>query len=332
MNQFDFDSLLFTQCDPEENAGTRNSALLQLVKYLEATGYHFVTPTPVTHGHVLKRARAACAVTIRDALGWSMPFLAGTIDPEVERLLQAADVLEQTAEGVRSTLRLSALHGHLFLHSAFPTVDDDAVFLGPDSYRFADLLERELTAKPLRSAARIVDLGTGAGVGAIVAGKLCQDAELWGTDINPEALKIAEINARAAGLSIRFQEGREFAGLDGQFDLVLANPPYIIDAGKRAYRDGGGMHGGEVALDMTRATLPRLKPGGRLILYTGSAIVQGTDNLQVALNSTARHYGCELTYREIDPDVFGEELERPGYEDVERIAVVSAVFSRPLDG
>ncbi|MGK2910682.1 MAG: methyltransferase [Sphingobium sp.] len=331
MNQFDFDSLLFPQCGPEDTAGTRNSALLQLVKYLAATGYDFVTPTPATHGRVVKRARAACAVTIRDVLGWSMPFLAGTIDPEVERLLQAADMLEQTGQGLRSTLRVSALHGHLFLHSAFPTEDDDAVFLGPDSYRFADLIERELIAQPSRSAARIVDLGTGTGVGAIVAGELCRDAELWGTDINPEALKIADVNARAAGLPIGFQEGRDFAGLDGQFDLVLANPPYIIDAGKRAYRDGGGMHGGEVALDMARAALPRLNPRGRLILYTGSAIVQGMDNLQVALKATARQYGCELSYREIDPDVFGEELERPGYEDVDRIAVISAVFSLPSD-
>jgi hypothetical protein len=39
-----------------------------------------------------------------------------------------------------------------------------------------------------------------------------------------------------------------------------------------------------------------------------------------------------LSYREIDPDVFGEELELPGYEAVDRIAVVGAVIRRGRRG
>ena len=35
--------------------------------------------------------------------------------------------------------------------------------------------------------------------------------------------------------------------------------------------------------------------------------------------------GCSLDYRELDPDVFGEELDRPAYRDVDRIAVVAAI-------
>jgi hypothetical protein len=38
--------------------------------------------------------------------------------------------------------------------------------------------------------------------------------------------------------------------------------------------------------------------------------------------------GCTLDYREIDPDVFGEELSKPIYADVERIAVVGAVITK----
>ena len=34
------------------------------------------------------------------------------------------------------------------------------------------------------------------------------------------------------------------------------------------------------------------------------------------------------TYRELDPDVFGEELDKPGYERVERIAVVALTVTR----
>jgi hypothetical protein len=75
--------------------------------------------------------------------------------------------------------------------------------------------------------------------------------------------------------------------------------------------------------------MDHLKPGGRVILYTGSAIVGGKDALRDALEGEAVRRGFRLDYREIDPDVFGEELAKPQYRDVERIAVIGAVIRRP---
>jgi methylase of polypeptide subunit release factors len=123
-------------------------------------------------------------------------------------------------------------------------------------------------------------------------------------------------------------EGRNLAGIDGAPDLVLANPPYIIDPAGRAYRDGGDLHGAGVALAMARAAVPRLAAGGRFLLYTGSAIVDGRDALEDRLTKLAAAEDCTLRYTEIDPDVFGEELETPAYADVERIALVTAVIER----
>ena len=79
---------------------------------------------------------------------------------------------------------------------------------------------------------------------------------------------------------------------------------------------------------MAKLALDRLAPKGRLILYTGSAIVEGEDDLRGKLENLADEAGCSLRYREIDPDIFGEELERPAYCHVERIAAVAAVFER----
>jgi hypothetical protein len=39
--------------------------------------------------------------------------------------------------------------------------------------------------------------------------------------------------------------------------------------------------------------------------------------------------GCLLRYRELDPDIFSGELRRAAYADVERIAAVGAVITRP---
>ena len=79
---------------------------------------------------------------------------------------------------------------------------------------------------------------------------------------------------------------------------------------------------------MVAFTLPRLARGGRLILYSGSAIICGQDAMKAHLNALANNHGCTLRYRELDPDVFGEELERPAYAEVDRIALIAAVFER----
>ena len=83
---------------------------------------------------------------------------------------------------------------------------------------------------------------------------------------------------------------------------------------------------------MAQQAVPRLAPGGRLILYTGSAIVGGRDALHGRLRDLAADQGCTLDYEEIDPDVFGEELETESYRDVERIAAVGALIERPANG
>ncbi len=70
----------------------------------------------------------------------------------------------------------------------------------------------------------------------------------------------------------------------------------------------------------------RLSAGGQLILYTASPIVDGVDTLQQQLSalfdSASARRAFTYEYREIDPDVFGLELDHPAYARVERIAVV----------
>lgn len=301
-----------------------DAALLSLLEALRRRGYRFVTPTPATHARVLARPDRLVACDLADVLGWSLPFARATIDPEIMALLEAAKAVEQTGDLLRSTVRVSALKGQLYLHSAYPTEARDSVFFGPDSYRFADLIE----AEPGVAGGVIVDIGTGAGVGAIVAATLCPGARVWMTDVNPKALRLAGVNARAAGVAIRAVESDTLDSVPGTIDLALANPPYIIDPAGRTYRDGGAMYGGQVSVDMARMAVERLAPGGRLILYTGSAIVRGKDLLAAALATLADATDCSLRYRELDPDMFGEELENAAYAEVDRIAVVAAIFTK----
>lgn len=302
-----------------------DAALLDLLRALRARDYRFITPTPATHARILARADRKQAANLTDVLGWSLPFDPSVIEPDLLALLQAADALEKRDGTLRARYRVSTLHGHLFLHSAYPTEADDSVFFGPDSYRFADFIRAELGDC---EGARVVDIGTGAGVGGIVAADACPKARVVLTDINPKALRLARLNARFAGIEAEIVEADGLSTVADPIDVALANPPYIIDPKGRTYRDGGDMHGGQLSLDMATEAAARLTPGGRLLLYTGSAIVAGRDELHEALEAAMADANCTLRYRELDPDVFGEELEKPEYADVDRIAIIGAVATK----
>ncbi|MFW2829642.1 methyltransferase [Sphingomonas sp. ID0503] len=299
-----------------------------MLAYLRRQAYHFITPTPATHERVLRHKLPGPSRDLRDAFGWSLPFDPTILAGGLLQALLSAGHLAAEGDAIRSNVRVSSLGPNLFVHSAFPTEAEDSVFFGPDSYRFADLIARELSRCPERDGARLVDIGTGAGVGGIAAAMLCPNVEIALTDVNPKALAFARVNAAAAGVRSDFHLTSDLSPIEGDLDLIFANPPYIINAAARTYRDGGGMHGAEVSLDMAKEAVPRLAPAGRFVLYTGSAIIDGQDALQAALSSLADDQHCALDYREIDPDVFGEELDEPAYHGVERIALVSAVIER----
>lgn len=311
---------------PQRDLADSDAALFELLQALARRDYRFVTPTPATHARVLARTGRREARDLRDVLGWSLPFRPDIVDTELLKLLDAAGMLAVEGAILRARCRVSSLHDHLFLHSAYPTESADSVFFGPDSYRFADFVRAHVHDC---DGARIVDIGAGAGVGGIVAADACPRARITLTDINPMALRLARVNALAAGIEAELVETDGLADVEGAIDVAIANPPYIVDPKGRTYRDGGDMHGGRISLEMACEAVARLSPGGRLFLYTGSAIMGGRDELRAALAAAMNEAGCRFDYRELDPDVFGEELERPEYADVDRIAVVGAVIGKP---
>jgi methylase of polypeptide subunit release factors len=300
----------------------RVAALTGLLRALLERQYSFITPTPATHARVIGRPDRALAKDLRDVFGWSLPFAVDVIDPTLVAFLRGAEMLEQRGDHLRSLVRVSSLDDNLFLHSAFPTTRSDSVFFGPDSYRFARFLTETLPHIGPRQ--RVVDIGAGSGVGAATAVRTLPEPNVTLTDINPLALELAQANWEAAGLPpAAFLQGDALSSIDSPIDLIIANPPYIADPTHRAYRDGGGMHGGAMSVRWAQDSARRLESGGVFVLYTGSAIIGGEDRLRAALLEALADF--DVLYGELDPDVFGEELEREDYAEVERIAVVGLV-------
>jgi len=137
-------------------------------------------------------------------------------------------------------------------------------------------------------------------------------------------LLYSQINISFAGLNhIHPVQSNLFSNLDGKFDLIFANPPYLIDPEQRQYRHGGNaLDGCDLSFRIIKEGLQRLNSGGHLFLYTGVTVIEhGNLFLQHLKDLMKQHQNIIWSYEEIDPDIFGEELEQPAYQHVERIAL-----------
>jgi methylase of polypeptide subunit release factors len=301
--------------------------LVVLATLLRQQAYRFITVTPATHGRVLKRPATQAAVTLRDVFGWSKAFSADQLDAAmIEQMRKAGVLREDGSDGnnsiLRSAVRVSSIDEQLYFHSAYPTEDADAVFLGPDTYRFLRAAGHALDQLG-GDVKRAVDIGCGAGPGAIMLARRYPQAEVFAVDINDKALALTQVNSMLAGTAnLQCRNSNMLDGLDGQFDLIIANPPYLLDAGERAYRHGGGELGAGLSLKIVEAAIARLAPGGTLLLYTGVAIDNGDDPFLKQAGILLEAARLSWKYEEIDPDVFGEELDTPAYAGVDRIAAV----------
>ena len=310
-----------------------NTALCSLARWLAEHDYHFMCPTPETHARVNGRSHHGEAHSLRDVFGWSRAFSPELLPPQILELLKTADLLEPAGLLLRSRVRFSSLEDLLLAHSAFPTTARDAVFFGPDTYRFARFLRQVLQAPWPCTVRSLADIGCGSGAGAILAASLLDARALSRvalTDINPRALAFAATNVAINHLEhAEFARGDGLDAVEGLFDLIISNPPFIIDRDARTYCHGGAQWGTEIATRFLRQALGRLAPGGRLALYTGTPVINGQDAFRLASLPLLEAAQVRYRYEELDPDVFGEELGRPEYAAVERIAAVGLMAYRP---
>ena len=91
---------------------------------------------------------------------------------------------------------------------------------------------------------RILDLGTGTGAIALALASelspICKkkhiQLDVIGVDLMPEVVKLAQSNAEKNQLKVQFLQSRWFENVEGQFDIIVSNPPYIDEADEHLFQ------------------------------------------------------------------------------------------------
>jgi release factor glutamine methyltransferase len=133
--------------------------------------------------------------------------------------------------------------------------------------------------------ARVLDLCTGSGCIAVTVAHSAPDAQIVATDLNADALALAERNAQRHGVADRlaFRHGNLYEALgddDGPFDVICSNPPYVkmeewneLPMPIRLYEDRHAVLSGETGLEHVETIIGEgrhhLRPGGLLALEIG---------------------------------------------------------------
>lgn len=132
-------------------------------------------------------------------------------------------ILEQIVEGKP----IQYLLGHAYFMEEKFKVTEHTLIPREDTAGIVSLSNHYLEEKV---DAKVLDIGTGTGILAIMIAKLNPEQQVFASDISPEALEVAKENALNHQVNVEFIESNLFEHIPQQsFDLIVSNPPYISE-------------------------------------------------------------------------------------------------------
>lgn len=197
---------------------------------------------------------------------------------QFDRPLEEPDLapLRETLKKRGEGIPLQHLLGSVWFHKHEFKIDARALIPRPETEELAEWI----LSWPLPETQRVLDMGCGSGVLGLTlaAGRPAWDLTL--ADVSPDALALARENAAALETTnARFVESDLFNAVDGEFDGIVANLPYVPESerttmAREVLHDPAlALFSGADGLDLIRRFIPdafqRLKPGGWLVLEIG---------------------------------------------------------------
>ncbi|MFA6412912.1 MAG: peptide chain release factor N(5)-glutamine methyltransferase [Syntrophales bacterium] len=168
--------------------------------------------------------------------------------------------------------------------------------------------------------ARILEIGVGSGAISVALAASQENMQVVATDISPEAIAVARLNAANAGVAerIRFLVGSLFADLSGVFDVIVSNPPYISDEeflclpdDVRKYEPSEALLGGSEGISLHREIIDGgsqyLEAGGHLIMEIGATQRRRLEDLLLKTGLYA-NISCRQDYAGYDRVILARRI------------------------
>lgn len=131
-----------------------------------------------------------------------------------------------------------------------------------DSILLADSLD-------VNGGERVLDVGTGSGIIALSAAEFA--GSVLGVDVDPQAVSCARKNAVRNGIgNAEFRVSDLFENVEGKFDLIIFNPPYLPSGSIKDKAVDGGRRGRQLIRKFIADAGDHLNPEGRILILVSS--------------------------------------------------------------
>lgn len=228
------------------------------------------------------------------------------------RLLNKEEI--EILDGILAEIRTKRplayiLNTAYFMGEAF-YVDERVLIPRYDTEQSIDVIENLSLNAP-----EILEIGTGSGCVAITLAKHFEESRIVACDLSEDALAVAQINKKKHGVKhINFIKSDLFSEIEGSFDIIYSNPPYIsrtelkeLDESVVSYEPLLALDGGEDGLDFYRAILRDaehyLKPKGYLVFEIGAE--QGDSVYELMKTSGYKDVNIKKDFSGLDRVVYG---------------------------
>jgi len=146
------------------------------------------------------------------------------------------------------------------------TVPPDVMPITPMSHHLGEAVLAEV-----HEGERVLDMGTGSGVNAILAAT--KGAQVLAVDINPQAVEAARANAESNGVAhnVEVRASDVFSEVDGRFDVIVFDPPFRWFRPRSLLEVAMTDEGYRALTDFFRNARQHLAQGGRMLIFFGTS-------------------------------------------------------------
>ena len=223
----------------------------------------------------IEDARRNMQMLVARQLGCTRMELYTQFDREIDEadLVPLREFLKQRGEGIP----LQHLLGSVWFHNREFKTDARALIPRPETEELAELILK----LDLPATQRVLDMGCGSGVLGLTLAAERAAWEITLADVSSAALSLARENSAALAIThASFIESDLFSALDGVFDGMVANLPYVPESQRATlsrevlHDPAAALFSGPDGLDLLRCFIPQafdhLQPGGWLVLEIGN--------------------------------------------------------------